>query len=431
MINLAVVPLVNSVDTFWVGQMGDALALAGQAAANQAFFTLFFLVNYLPTITAPMIASAVGSGDSDKAQQRVCESLFLSNLFGLAGTLFLVGWPQTCLRLILPPSASAAMQYAAPYLRFRAMSMVPALVSATGFAAYRGLLNTVTPLKVSLATNVLNLILDPLLIFFSPLGFVGAASATALSEIASGLVYLRLLFRKKLARWQLILRPPPLQSLLPLLLGGASMLGRQLALNVGLVSMARRAQAMDPTGVAAAAHGITMQLYAIGIVVHVAMQGTAAALVPSALASKGADEARSVADRIFVWGSIVGCLLGLGQLIALPWVVPLFSTLPEVQQAVKLPALLVSALHLVNGFVFAGEGTMLGLGCYRDLMLLTAGGIGTLVSLVTLTPLGNRLEGVMLANLLFCAVQAVSVVTHYLKVGPLAVRRSKRKTTSI
>ena len=30
MINLAVVPLVNSVDTFWVGRMGVALALAGR-----------------------------------------------------------------------------------------------------------------------------------------------------------------------------------------------------------------------------------------------------------------------------------------------------------------------------------------------------------------------------------------------------------------
>jgi len=41
MLNLAVVPVVNSVDVFWVGKLGSALALAGQAAANQAFFTLY------------------------------------------------------------------------------------------------------------------------------------------------------------------------------------------------------------------------------------------------------------------------------------------------------------------------------------------------------------------------------------------------------
>jgi len=107
MINNAVVPIVNSVDTFWVGRMGIALALAGQAAANQAFFTLYFLVNYLPTITAPLVASSVGSGDMDEAKQRVCQSLFLGNLFGGLVTIFLVGFPRTALSLVLPMGAPA------------------------------------------------------------------------------------------------------------------------------------------------------------------------------------------------------------------------------------------------------------------------------------------------------------------------------------
>ena len=42
--------------------------------------------------------------------------------------------------------------------------MIPAVVSSVGFAAFRGLLDNVTPLKVSLASNALNLLLDPLLI---------------------------------------------------------------------------------------------------------------------------------------------------------------------------------------------------------------------------------------------------------------------------
>jgi Na+-driven multidrug efflux pump len=247
MINLAVVPIVNSVDTFWVGRMGNALALAGQTAANQAFFTIFFLVTYLPTITAPLVAAAVGSGNQEEARKRVCESIFLSNVLGGLGTILLVGFPATVLSMILPKGAPA-LEYATPYLSLRALSMVPALFSATGFATFRGMMDTVTPLKVSLVTNLLNLVLDPLLIFATPLGFVGAALATAMSEAASGLVYLRLLLKRKLVTPSLLLRPPSLKSLMPLLQGGASMLGRQLAINVGLISAARRAQTMDPTG---------------------------------------------------------------------------------------------------------------------------------------------------------------------------------------
>lgn len=94
MLNMAVVPIVNSIDTLYVGRIGVALALAGQAAANQAFFTLFFLVSFLPTITAPRVAVAVGSGDMEDAKEKVCESLFLSNVLGLIGTTLLVGVPK-------------------------------------------------------------------------------------------------------------------------------------------------------------------------------------------------------------------------------------------------------------------------------------------------------------------------------------------------
>ena len=420
MINNAVVPLVNSVDTFWVGRMGIALALAGQTAANNAFFTLYFLVAFLPTITAPLVAEAVGSGDKEAAQDRVCESLFLCNLLGSLGMLLLVGFPRASLRMVLSDTAPA-MEYAAPYLRLRGLSMIPALMSATGFAAYRGLLNTVTPLKVSLMTNLLNLVLDPLLIFNLSMGFRGAALATAGAELLSGIIYFRLLLKKRLATWGRMVRPPSWKSLWPILQGGFSVLMRQAVLNTSFVLAARRAQALDPSGVTAAAYGIVMQLYSVGIVVHVAMQGAAAALVSSTRSKAGDNEARSVANRMFSWGSLVGLILGVSQFLALPVLVPLFSTLPEVQKAVRLPAMVASLMHIINGPVFAGEGTMLGLGCYKDLALLTAASVSTLAFSIFFTPLGRQLNGILIAKAIFCAVQGVLVVLHHRRWSPLRV----------
>lgn len=425
-INLAVVPLINAVDTFWVGRLGVALALAGQAAANQAFFTVYFLVAFLPTLTAPLVAAAAGSGDTTQARQRINESLFLCNVLGLLGTVLLVGFPRQALGWVLPPGAPA-FDYATPYLRWRGLSMMPALVAATGFAAFRGLLDTVTPLKVSLATNLLNLVADPILIFGTPLRVVGAALATAASETAGGFVYLRLLLRRRLVTWRGMVTPPAWESLWPLLQGGLSVLGRQLALNIGILAAARKAQALDVTaGVAAAAYGIVMQMYSVGIVVHVAMQGTAAALVPSTLAQRGTTAARQVADRMFVWNTLVGLGLGVTQVLALPILVPLFSPLPAVQQAVRGPALLSSVLHVLNGPVFAGEGVLLGLSSFRDLMLITAVGIAIMVACLK-SPLARGLEGILGSFLVFTVVQAVAVVWHYLKIGPLAV--GKNSTT--
>lgn len=252
MLNMAVVPIVNSVDTFWVGRLGIALALAGQAAANQAFFTFFFLISFLPTITAPLVAKAVGSENTEEAQTRICEALFLCNILGAIGTIMLAGFPRTSLGLVLSKDA-AAMEYAVPYLRFRALSMIPALISSTGFSAYRGLLNTVTPLKVSLVTNLVNLVADPLLI--SGFGVGGAAIATAGAEGLSGLIYLKLLMRRKLFRLSKMFKVPSWSSLKPLIQGGGAMLLFQLVLNIAFTTAARRVQAMDPTGVSAAAYG--------------------------------------------------------------------------------------------------------------------------------------------------------------------------------
>ena len=424
MINLGVVPIVNSVDTFWVGRLGVALALAGQSAANQASFTIFFLIAFLPNITAPLVAKAVASGDSEEAQRRVCESIFLCNVLGLLGTFLLVCFPRRVLSSLVLAADAPSMEFAAPYLRWRALGMVPSLLSATGSAAYRGMLNTVTPLKVSLMTNAVNLVLDPLLMYTGRLGFVGAAMATAASEGLGGIVYLKLLLRRKLARWSMLLRPPSWTSLAPLLKGGAAMLLRQMAINVGFLLATRRAQVMDPTGVAGAAYGITMQIYSVGIIMLIAMQSTAAALVPASLAKTGTSSARKCADRLFAWSSLAGLMIGLIQFLLLPVLVPVFSTLPEVREAVRIPALISSLIHVVNGPILAGEGVMIGLGSFGDLAKITIVWI-TAMSACLASPLGKGLDGIMLSILLSSLVQQVGVVGHYLKFGPLAIRRQK------
>ena len=423
-INLMVVPLVNSVDTFWVGQMGDALALAGQAAANQAFFSMFFLISFLPTITAPLVAEAIGAKNTEAATDRVCEALFLSNLLGLIGSILLVGFPKFTCGFVLD-SGVPASAYATPYLRWRGLSMVPALISAVGFAAYRGMLNTMTPLKVSLAANAINVVADPLLIFGIPavgikgLGMRGAAIATAGAELFSGLTYLRLLFRRKLVRWSRILKPPKWKSLAPLLKVGSAMLLRQVILNVSFVSATRRAQSLDPTGVLPAAYSIVMQVYSLGIVVQLAIQATSATLVSSAKASEGGiPEARKVADRIFGWGALIGILQGILQIVIVPKILPLFSTLPEVIEAARYPSLIMSLVHVTNGIIFPGEGCMLGLGSVRDLAIITGVGVGVMVACLS-SSLGKRVEGIVLSILAFHLVEAVIMIWHYLKIGPL------------
>lgn len=163
-----------------------------------------------------------------------------------------------------------------------------------------------------------------------------------------------------------------------------------------------------------------MQIYSVGVVCHLGIQSTAASLLPSTRAFSGDVKARNVADKLFVWGTIVGIVLAIVQLALQPVLLPMFSTIKEVQEAVKVPALISSFMHLLNGPVFAGEGIMLGLGSFKALAICTAIGTGIMIAILLNPFLGSRLNGILLSIAAFHAFQAFAMIFHHLKLGPLS-----------
>ena len=394
--NLMVVPITGAVDTFWVGRMGNALALAGQGAANQLFAALFFLMSFVAMVTVPLVASSYARGDIEGARDRTCDSLLVGGLMGLIGTLALVGRPEACLQLVLQPDA-LAMPYAARYLRLRALGLIPALVSAVAFAAFRGVLDVVTPLRVSLASNLLNLVLDPLLIFGggvgAGLGVAGAALATTISEVFAGGFYLWLLMRKRLASWARLIRLPDARAMGPLLRVSSALLFRTGLWNAIMLLRARAAQAMDPSGVSAAAYAITLQIYYLGLVFSTALQSTTTALVASAGARSPA-AARAEAGRMLGWSGCIGSFVMVAQLAALPVLIPIFTTVPAVQQALVPPAICCALLQLVNSVSYTSEGICMALSKWGVLVRTLAACFGAFLLAVDVTTrLGMGLVG--------------------------------------
>jgi len=284
-LSFLVVPLTNAVDAAWIGRMGDALALAGQGAANQVFSTAFFLISFLPTVMAPLVARAVGKKDEDDARARIGETLFLATFFGVLGTIALSVYPGVCMRIVLPDDAGASA-HANSYLWVRSLSLLPALWGSVGFAALRGAQDTTTPLKISAASNLFNAIVDPILIFACSLGVTGAAVATALAEAGAGVAYLLVLSRRRLLSLRsAVSRVPPWHRLRPLLAAGATLQFRNMCLNFAFVFASRTAQLGDASGVQGAAYSITMLWWGLGGVLLSALQASAATLVPSERAS--------------------------------------------------------------------------------------------------------------------------------------------------
>merc|ERR1711871_186439 len=121
MLNLAIMPLVGAADTFWVGRMKDALALAGQGAANQIFNSAFWIISFLPSVVTPLVAKAASENDEKQIQERVGEAMFLATIMGVIGMVGLSLLPHRALDLVLPTDGGAR-KFAEPYLKIRALT---------------------------------------------------------------------------------------------------------------------------------------------------------------------------------------------------------------------------------------------------------------------------------------------------------------------
>ena len=245
-VNFAILPLVGAVDTIFVGRMGNALTLAGQGAANQVFSSAFWIISFLPSVVTPLVAKAAGSGNMEEVRNRVGEAFFLGTLLGLFGMGLLAIFPNYALNTVLPVGAPARA-FAEPYLSIRALTFLPALLSTVGFAAFRGSMDVVTPLKISLVSNLVNMVLDPLLIFNCGMGVAGAAAATCVAEVIAFSLYINQLLKRQMLSvkaW----KPPTLQALKPLLVGGLGVQLRAIAMNMAFLAVTRTTQALDTTG---------------------------------------------------------------------------------------------------------------------------------------------------------------------------------------
>jgi putative MATE family efflux protein len=362
--NYAISPLIGAVDLFWVNRMGNALAVAGQAASNQVFSSAFWFVSFLPSVTATLVSKQHAKGDQEGTQDAICQALFVGFFIALVGTPAMFFNPNKALSTVLA-EGTPAMEYAVPYLLIRSFAFLPSLISLVGFSAFRGILDTRTPVKISAFANIFNAVLDPVLIFTLSLGVPGAAWATLAAEIISAAIYVSLLRKRNLILWRKIIKPPSWASLEPLLKGGLALQLRNLSLNLTFLAVARVTQSIDRSGVAAAAHAMAIQTFQIGGIVLLALSTVAQTVVPNAMFERhdketmetvgGLEYAKATVNRLMSWGFVLGCALGSLQILLLP-VIRKATPLQEVRDAAKIPAIIASVLQVINGLVFIGEG---------------------------------------------------------------------------
>jgi len=183
------------VDTFWVGRLSKE-ALAAITFSYPIVFLFIALGMGVAVAGSVLVAQYEGAGDRDDveyaASQTLLFSLIVAVLLGVGG-FFLVG---PVLRLL--GASAAVIPLATSYLQIVTLGLFALFGFSVFIALMRGFGETVTPMLVMLVSVVLNIFIDPFLIFgwlwFPKLGIQGAAIATVFCRGLGLVVGLWILF---------------------------------------------------------------------------------------------------------------------------------------------------------------------------------------------------------------------------------------------
>lgn len=406
---LAADPLVSIVDTIFVGRLGVVpLAALG---VNAAIFSLaFVLFNVLEYGTTPMVARAGGRGDTEGAGRTVIQALGVAALAGPVATLILLvfGGP-----IVEAMGATAELREPSlVYLRIRALAAPAVLIVTAGHGIFRGYLDTRTPLVVTLGLNVVNLVLDPLLIFGFGMGIAGAAIATVIAQWTGALWFLDLLLRRRREALGITIAWPRIAELVPFLRIGGALALRTFAL-IGTLTLATAIATRIGT-VQVAAHQVATQIWLLLALVVDALAVAGQALVAK---HRGADDpsaAREAANRLLGWGLRIGVLLAAIFLALAPVLPRVFTPEPEVIAMILLVYPFIVFMQPLNAVVFVWDGVFLGAEDFRFLAWqMVLSGLAAAGVLLLVLPMGWGLVGVWWGMVTLMAVRALTLGWRY------------------
>lgn len=197
--------IYNMADTFFIGQMGDPHQVAAATLAMPPFVMLTGIANLFGIGGSSLISRSLGQGNRKRAQQSASFSIWTCVV-----TAFLYGIAIFLLRPILFPLIGTDLRtygFCSSYMLWTiTIGGIPTvlnpclahLVRAEGYSKEASF-------GVAFG-GILNMILDPILIFVCKLGITGAAVATMLSNLAA-VIYFVLLILKNRRRTVISLRP--------------------------------------------------------------------------------------------------------------------------------------------------------------------------------------------------------------------------------
>ncbi|MEG0014605.1 MAG: MATE family efflux transporter [Cellulosilyticaceae bacterium] len=177
----------NLIDMLWVGRLGsDALASIGSASF---FIGLGYSINAMVVIgTGIKVAHAIGRKDEYEIKQYINIGILLNSMIGLVYATLLIGGGKYFIQFLhlenvgVEKNAYLYLAWSGPMLFFAYFNLLYTRI----FGSFG---DNKSALKISGMGILINIILDPILIYGMKWGVTGAAIATLIANIVMFVVF--------------------------------------------------------------------------------------------------------------------------------------------------------------------------------------------------------------------------------------------------
>lgn len=364
--------LVGVADSVMVGTLG-AEPLAAVSLGNSIFSVAMMFGIGISLAISPLVALADGEGNHQQSSEFLKHGLVLNLAVGVGLFLLLLGGSYI-LNFLGQPEDVVAL--AIPYLFIISLSLLPFLFFQ-GFKQFaEGLSQTKQAMYIIIASNLLNIFLNYLLIFgnwgMPNLGLNGAGWATLISRIVMAIAmvsYIYLSIRYKVFLTNLKFKDFSRNVFSKLLKIGVPT-GMQYIFEVGAFGFA--AIMVGWSGATAlAAHQIALSLAAISYMMATGISAAATVRVGNQLGRNDIENMRRAGFSSFIMGGGFMAISCIVFLVGKDFLPTLYINETEVIKSASLLLIIAAFFQISDGIQVVGLGSLRGMGDVKIPTLIT------------------------------------------------------------
>lgn len=263
-----------------------------------------------------LVSKTMGEGDRDKANRIFSLLVYVSAIIGVIISVLGIAFIRPI--VVLLGAEGEMLEQCVLYGRIILLAL-PAFILQMEFQSF--FITAERPtlgLAVTVASGVTNMVLDALLVGILPLGLVGAAVATAISQLVGGIIPLVYFASKQTSLLKLTKTNFDGKALLKTCTNGSSELMSNVSMS--LVGMLYNVQLLKYAGEdGVAAYGVMMYVNMIFIAVFIGYSIGTAPVIGFHFGARNKEELHGILKRSAVILSVFSvCMLGAGIALARP-----------------------------------------------------------------------------------------------------------------